>query len=166
MSGFKHPSPSGTERQLLTEYLDWYRAAILRKMEGASDETLRKRIVASETTLLGIVKHLAWVEISWFQIVFAGRQVDDPWTEGDPDSDWRIKAGETTEEILQFYRDACAESRAIVDGAADLDALSVGEAGDNKHNLRRIMIHMMEETARHAGHADILRESIDGQTGE
>lgn len=164
MSDLQYPSRSGSERQLLTEFLDWYRAAILRKMEGASDATLRKHIVESETTLLGIVKHLAWVELSWFQIVFAGRDVDDPWTEEDPDSDWRIEAGETTEQILQFYRDACAESRAIVKSTGDLDALSAREKP--KHSLRRIMIHMIEETARHAGHADILRESIDGHTGD
>lgn len=149
----------------MTEYLDWYRAAILRKVEGASDETLRARIVPSQTTLLGIVKHLAWVEIWWFQMVFAGRQGDDPWTEEGPDSDFRIEPHETSEQIVAFYRETCAESRAIVDATDDLDALSVRD-GTNKYNLRRTMIRMIEETARYAGHADILRELIDGQTGD
>ncbi len=164
MSDLQYPSTTGTERQLLTEYLDWYRAAILRKIEGASDETLRARIVPSQTTLLGIVKHLAWVEIWWFQMVFAGRPGEYPGTDEDPDADFRIEPEETTEQVIAFYRDSCAESRAIVEATDDLDAASLRE-GPKTWNMRRILIHMIEETARHAGHADILRELIDGQTG-
>lgn len=164
MTELQYLSATGTERQLLIEYLDWFRAAILRKIEGASDKTLRAKIVPSQTTLLGIVKHLAWAEIWWFQKVFAGREVDEPWTDEDPDVDWSIESHETTEEIVALYREACAESRAIVDGTQDLDAESIGVG--KKYNLRRIMIHIFEETARHTGHADILRELIDGQTGE
>ena len=163
MTELKYPSPSGSERELLIEYLDWYRAAIHRKIEGASDETLRKKIVPSETTLLGIVKHLAWVEIWWFQMVLSGRKVRYPGSKDDRDADWRIESHETTEEIVAFYRDACAESRRIVDEAQDLDMES--KRRGTTYNLRRIMIHMIEETARHAGHADILRELIDGTTG-
>jgi uncharacterized damage-inducible protein DinB len=160
------PSTKGTERELLNEYLDWYRSAILRKIEGASDETLRARIVPSQTTLLGIVKHLAWVEIGWFQTVFAGREVDDPSSDEDPDADWRIEPHETAEQIIAFYRQACAESRAIVDATEDLDAESASGRAGKKYNLRRVLIHMIEETARHTGHADILRELIDGRTGQ
>ena len=164
MTELQYPNTKGTERELLNEYLEWYRSAILRKIEGASDETVRARIVPSQTTLLGIVKHLAWIEIWWFQMVFAGRQVDLPTSDEDPDGDWRIEPRETAEQIIAFYREACAESRAIVAGTEDLDAESV-RAG-KKYNLRRILIHMIEETARHTGHADILRELIDGQTGD
>jgi uncharacterized damage-inducible protein DinB len=161
----RYPGTSGSERELLDQYLDWYRAAIVRKLDGASDETVRASIVSSKTTLLGIVKHLAWVEIWWFQIIFAGRDVEDPGAD-DPDFDWVIEPGETTEGIIQFYKDACEESRVIVEGAESLDALSARTRRGENHNLRRIMIHMIEETARHAGHADILREIIDGVTGE
>ena len=164
MTELEYPDPKGTERDLLNQYLDWYRAAILRKIDGASDEALRARIVPSQTTLLGIVKHLAYVEIWWFQIVFAGREVEDDWDEQDPDADWRIEPDDTTERVVSFYRETCDESRAIVASADDFDAESA-RAG-KKYNLRRIMIHMIEETARHAGHADILRELIDGQTGD
>jgi hypothetical protein len=111
-----------------------------------------------------MVKHLAWVEIWWFQMVMAGRQIEEPWGEDDPDADFRIEPHETTEQILNFYREACAESRAIVDATDDLNAESLRD-GPKKWNLRRTMIHMIEETARHAGHADILRELSDGQTG-
>ena len=137
MTELQFPTTKGSERALLNEYLDWYRAAILRKIEGASDETLRARIVPSQTTLLGIVKHLARVEVSWFQIVFAGREVDDPSTDDDPDADWRIEAQETTEQIIVSCRDACAESHAIVHATENLDAESVG--GGKKYNLRRIL---------------------------
>lgn len=163
MAELQFPGTKGSERALLNEYLDWYRAAILRKIEGASDETLRARIVPSETTLLGIVKHLAWVEIWWFQTIFAGREDNHPSTDEDPDADFRIEPNETTELIVAFYRDACAESRAIADAAENLDAESLRPG--KSYNLRRILIHMIEETARHTGHADILRELIDGQTG-
>jgi hypothetical protein len=110
MTELQYPSTTGSERELLIEYLDWYRAAILRKVEGASEETLRARVVPSQTTLLGMVKHLAWVEIWWFQMVMAGRQIEEPWGEDDPDADFRIEPHETTELILNFYREACAES--------------------------------------------------------
>jgi uncharacterized damage-inducible protein DinB len=162
LSELQYPSRVGSEKELLTEYLDWYREAILRKMEGASEETLRKKIVPSQTTLLGIVKHLAWVEVWWFQMVFDGRDVEDP-EKDDPDFDWRIEPHDTTAAILQLYRGACNESRAIVDATDDLGSLSA--RGDPKYSLRRTLIHMIEETARHAGHADIIREVVDGQTG-
>ncbi|HVF53709.1 MAG TPA: DinB family protein [Actinomycetota bacterium] len=164
MTELRHPSTTGSERELLIEYLDWYRDAIVRKMDGASDETLRAQKVGSATTLLGIVKHLAWVEIWWFQIVFAGRDIEDPWSEENPDADWRIEPHETTDEILAFYREACEESRAIVKATDDLDTKAVRPG--KIYNLRRILIHMIEETARHAGHADILRELIDGRVGQ
>lgn len=163
MTELQYPSTTGTEKELLVEYLDWYRAAILRKLEGASEETLRKKLLPSRTTLLGIVKHLAWVEIWWFQEVMAGRVVEEPpHDENDHDWDWDVDA-ESTEEIVNFYKQACDESRAIV-ASMDLDALSLVEH-EKTWNLRRTMIHMIEETARHAGHADIIRELIDGQTG-
>lgn len=164
MTELQYPNTQGTERELLTEYMDWYRSTILRKIEGASDETLRARIVPSQTTLLGIVKHLAWVETWWFQVVFAGRAEADPWSGRDLDADWRLESHETTDEIIASYREACAASRLVVAEADDLDATSARPGKD--YNLRRVLIHMIEETARHAGHADILRELIDGQTGD
>ena len=163
MAELQFPSTKGSERDLLNEYLDWYRAAILRKIEGASDETLQKKIVSSETTLLGIVKHLAWIETWWFQSIFAGREIDFPWTDEDPDADFRVEPNETTEQIVAFYLRACDQSRAIADAAPSFEAESV--VADGRYNLRSILIHMIEETARHTGHADILRELIDGVTG-
>lgn len=138
------------------------------KIEGVPDADLRRSMVPSGTTLLGMVKHLAYVERSWFQNVFMGREVDLPWTDEDPEADFRIEPGETTEQIVQLYRDECEKSRGII-SEASLDDLSKGRPDSGKRSgfsLRWIVVHMIEETARHNGHTDILREQIDGVTGE
>ena len=119
----------------------------------------------SASTLLGIVKHLAYVERSWFQLRFAGETVTFPWTkdEADKDLDFRIDPSDTIENITAFYQQEIARSRAIV-GPASLDDLARNM--ENPRSLRWIMVHMIEETARHAGHADILRELTDGAIGQ
>src|SRR5687767_12371586 len=94
------PPFAATEKEMLTSFLDYHRATLLMKVDGVSDADLRRPMVPSGTSLLGLVKHLAWVEISWFQMRFAGRPIDDPWTEDDPDFDFRIEPEETTEEIV------------------------------------------------------------------
>lgn len=138
------------------------------KVDGVSDEDLRRPMVPSGTTLLGMVKHLAYVERSWFQNIFLNQEVSFPWTKEDPDADFRIEPDETTEQILQLYKAECEKSRAIV-ADASLDDLSQRPPSPGKRDpfsLRWILTHMIEETARHNGHADILREQIDGSTGE
>ena len=120
--------------------------------------------VPSGTSLLGLVKHLAWVERFWFVDVVGGGQVEYPWTDDDPDADFRIEDHETVESISQLYVDAVAEANAVIDAADSLDVTStVGDRGPR--SLRWVLVHMIEETARHAGHADIIREQIDGTTG-
>jgi Protein of unknown function (DUF664) len=164
MTELQYPNTKGTERELLNEYLDWYRSAILRKTEGASDETFGRGSFLRRRLCWGLSSTSHGSRSGGSQMVFAGRQVDFPTSDEDPDADWRIEPQETAEQIIAFYREACAESRAIVAGTEALDAESV-RAG-KRYNLRRILIHMIEETARHTGHADILRELIDGQTGD
>jgi hypothetical protein len=110
-----------------------------------------------------MVKHLAYVERSWFQRVFAGEAVDFPWTEADPDADWRVEPGETIGGIVAFYEAECAAARGIVAGRG-WDDLAAGHR--RQKSLGWILTHMVEETARHCGHADLLREAIDGATGE
>ncbi len=159
----KDPPLTGPEHAMLEAFLDYHRATLLQKVAGVSDADLRRRLVPSLTTLLGLVKHLAYVERSWFQIAFAGEDLPVPWTEQDPDPDFRIEPDETTESILAFYREQVARSRAIA-ATATLDEQAKGPG--RECTLRWIMLHMIEETARHNGHADILRELIDGATGE
>lgn len=149
-------------------FLDFMRATLLWKIEGLSDAQLRTSLVPSATTLLGMVKHLARVEHQWFTMVFAGG--DDGIPLPTIDDDWVIEPDETTESIVALYRRACEGSRAVVDAASMDDIASWGKLSkfrrERTYTLRWILIHMIEETARHVGQADILREQIDGMTGE
>ncbi len=160
------PLLAAPEAEMLNAWLDYHRATLLMKVAGVSDEDLRRKLTPSGLTLLGLVKHLAYVERGWFQEVFAGRELYFPGTPEDPDADWRIEPTESRAEILEFYRREVAESRRIV-GAASLDDIAKAPSGrQSGHSLRWIMLHMLEETARHNGHADVLRETIDGVTGD
>jgi hypothetical protein len=89
-----------------------------------------------------------------------------PWTDEDPDADWRVEPEDTTDGILTLYRDECARSRATVAAAPSLEELAAHGGRRGRMSLRWIVVHMIEETARHCGHADIARELIDGATGE
>jgi uncharacterized damage-inducible protein DinB len=160
------PEPPYTagEADTLQGFLDFHRATLLWKLEGLDDEQLRRPMVPSGTSLLGMVKHLAYVERWWFQQVWGGQEVSYPWTDEDPDADWRVEPNDTTEAVLALYRGECDRSREIVAAAPALDEL----ANHPRRQLSRrwILVHMVEETARHNGHADILREQLDGATGE
>ncbi len=158
------PPRSADEKTMLESYLDWYRAAILDKVAGLSEADMKRRLVPSETTLFGIVHHLAYVERWWFQDVFAGRAVSYPWRDEDADAEWHVDNTITSDEAIALYRQECDVSREIT-ALADVEDLAKHEKFQDMM-LRRIMVHMIEETARHAGHADILRELIDGTTGE
>jgi uncharacterized damage-inducible protein DinB len=158
------PPSVGGEREMLAGFLDFHRATLLWKLDGLDDQQLRRPLVPSGTSLLGMVKHLAYVERWWFQQVWDGRQVSYPWTDADPDADWRIEPGESTEEVLELYRTECARSREIVAAADSLD--DIADHPRRRLSRRWILVHMIEETARHNGHADILREQLDGVTGE
>ena len=144
--------------------MDYHRATLLMKIDGVSDTDLRRPMVPSGTTLLGMVKHLAYVERWWFRRVFLDQDVSFPWTDDDPDADFRIEENETTEDIVRLYQGECEEIRAVVRDAS-LDDMARFEPRSD-FSLRWILTHMIEETARHNGHADILREQIDGSTGE
>ena len=158
------PPHLGGEAETLAGFLDFHRATLLWKVDGLDDEQLRRPMVPSGTSLLGMVKHLAYVERWWFQEVWAGREVSYPWTDEDPDADWRVEPSETTKEILELYRGECDRSREIVVAAGSLD--EVAHHPRRELNRRWILVHMIEETARHNGQADILREQLDGTTGE
>jgi uncharacterized damage-inducible protein DinB len=160
------PPHVGSEADTLRGFLDFHRATLLWKLEGLDDEQLRRAMVPSGTSLLGLVKHLAYVERSWFQRVWAGQEVSFPWTQDDPDADWRIEPDETTEDIVALYNGECDRSRQIVAAASALDEAVVHPRWKEAVSRRWILTHMIEETARHVGHADILREQLDGVVGE
>ena len=157
------PPPSASEKETLEAFLDYHRQTVVLKCANLSEEELRQPMVVSGTTMLGIVKHLGYVERWWFQEVFAAKDVEFPWKEEDPDAEFRIDEHESAESVFDFYMQECDKSRAIVAEAAPDDV-----AGNSKsvRSLRWILCHMLEETSRHNGHLDILREMIDGTTGE
>jgi Protein of unknown function (DUF664) len=154
------------ERELLTGFLDWYRAVVENKVSDLSMEDAARIMTPSGVAPLGVVKHLGDVEQSWFRERFAGEQIDYELSSDDPDAMFRIEPGETVASVLAFYRDSIANSRRIT-SASSLDVLSVGKHRFYGHvSLRWILVHLLEETARHAGHLDLMREQIDGKTGD
>jgi Protein of unknown function (DUF664) len=155
---------TGAEKESLKVALDRHRDAILWKLEGLSDTDLRKVMVPSGTSLLGLVKHLAAVEYGWFCETF-GRETEPlPFDEDDPDADLRVEPGETTEDVLGFYGRARAAADRVI-GEVGLEETGTAWFGDAV-SMRWVLIHMVEETARHAGHVDILRELLDGMVGD
>jgi hypothetical protein len=160
----QRPPEAGGERETLTGLLDFLRATVVHKVAALIDEQAFSRPVrASRLTPGGLVKHLTGVERFWFSIDFAGLDVPWPWHDEDPHGNFRILPGDTLGEIVAGYVAECGRSREAIAGCA-LDDLARGEG--NTFNLRYALAHMIEETARHCGHLDLLRESIDGQTGE
>jgi uncharacterized damage-inducible protein DinB len=168
------PGRVGDELTSLTEFLDFHRQTFVDKVSGLSAEQLAAHpIPSSAMTIGGMIKHLAVVEDSWFQQDLLGRPLGEPWASApwsdDLDWEWHSAAADAPEELLRLYRDACARSRAVVDELdGDLDALSVAtdEPSDERFSLRWLLLHMIEETARHNGHVDLMREAIDGSTGQ
>ena len=165
------PPLRGGEIETLTAFLDFLRGTIVVKCRGLSQEQLGSPLPPSTMTLAGILKHLALVEDWWFRNNFAGQGMghwDAVDFDSDPDWEWRTAADDEPAELLREYEAACARSRAIVAAATSLDQLSAATRGDGgeQWSLRWIVVHMIEETGRHAGHADLLREAIDGQTGD
>lgn len=166
------PQLDGDELTLLSQYLDYHRATLLMKCAGLSQAQLGQRLPPSTLTLAGLLKHMTLVELSWFEERMLGQALGDPWDsvdwKADPDWEHRTALDDDPAELIRNYEDACERSRAVVRQVGDLDAPSVelSRREGRPFTLRWIMFHMIEETARHNGHADLLREAIDGVTGE
>jgi uncharacterized damage-inducible protein DinB len=152
----KPPRSSGDEREVLMTLLQYQRESLLRKVFGVDEAVARQSPVASGTTLLWLVRHLAHAERLWIIHRFAG---------GEKPPAVRDASHDTVDAALTAYRRTWADVDAVIAAAPTLDEVSV-IADDSGHlALRWILAHLLEETARHAGHADILRELIDGVTG-
>jgi uncharacterized damage-inducible protein DinB len=165
------PPDSGPELQALTSFLDFQRETVLLKTDGLSREQLAQRLPSSSLTLAGLLNHLALVEDSWFRKRFRALPDDPLWADvdwdADPDYEFRTALDLAPEELRERYRQACDRSREVVAQASGLDQLSAVPRRSGAHfDLRWVLLHLIEETARHAGHADLLREAIDGTTGE
>jgi uncharacterized damage-inducible protein DinB len=149
------------ERAMLTGYLDWYREIAERKLDGLSLAEATRVSTPTGVTLLGTIAHLGWVERRWFGHYLCGDAPDD----ADATTSFTVAADDTVEAIVARYRRACERSREVT-AALELDTMTIiphDVFGDQ--SLRWVLVHMIEETARHAGHLDILRELTDGRTG-
>lgn len=154
-----------SDAQMLPAFLDYQRRALRHKVAGLSERDARHRLVPSLTTLGGLLRHAAAVERAWFQRVLAGRPAEaiEGTATGGEDS-WQVPADLTVADLLAEYDLACEESRRIAAGYRLDDTARHRRLGEV--SLRWIYVHMIEEMARHAGHADVLREQIDGTTGD
>ena len=163
------PSFDLAERPMLEGWLDYHRATLEWKCSGLSAAQLVERPVApSSMSLIGLVRHMAEVERGWFRRCFAGETDAQSiyYSDDDPDGDFDGVDESTTDEAFVTWRTECERSREIATGAPGLDALSAAEREGMRVSLRWIMNHMIEEYARHNGHADLFRECLDGETGD
>jgi uncharacterized damage-inducible protein DinB len=172
--GRPEPPLAADEVATLLGFLDYHRATLAWKCDGLDAAGLRATVGASSMTLGGMLKHLAYVEDSWFSQQLHGRDRQPPWDTvdwgSDEDWDWHSATDDTPEQLHILWQDAVARSRdlvaqALADGGLDQPAKR-GWSDGSTPTLRWIVMHMIEEYARHNGHADLLRESVDGQTGE
>ena len=173
MLEFESPPKEAGEKETLVAFLNSQRAILAWKVDGLSLEDAIRPMVASGTNLLGVIRHMAAVELYWFGDVAAGGDYDVPgetgawweqikaaWQSGeDDDADFLVEPGETVEQVLGYYETAIGVASAVI------DRLDLEDVVDGDRYLRWILVHMIEETARHAGHADIVRELIDDTTG-
>lgn len=160
------PPLAGTEQETLLGFLNWQRDTLLCKVTGLSDKQVRMPHQPSGMTLLGLVKHLSDVERSWFREVFAGEDLAALWDDNDPQRYWRIEPDETTTQIIDGYKAEVATANKLIAASTMDTPVTSPKPGEEGMALRWVVVHMIEETARHNGHADLMREAIDGQTGE
>jgi uncharacterized damage-inducible protein DinB len=160
--------PAWDERTTLLTMLDYTRDTVHAKCAGLSDADARRAPLPGSPlmTVSGLVSHLRWVESAWIEDHLLGRAIDAPWTDDDPDREFRVAVEIPLADLLADYRAACARHNELVAGL-DLDTPSRGELGwrDEPVTLRWVLLHLAEETARHNGHLDILRELADGTRG-
>lgn len=153
------------ERAALVRELDRYRSSLTSSLADLTrDEASRPHLPGTDMTVAGIVRHLAWAEDRWFQGRLLGVALPPPWdTPGadDPDHSMRLRSSDTVDGIVELYTAACARSRDAIAGCGSLDAVAIVPSfGSGPVNLRWILVHMISETAQHAGHVDVLRDSL------
>jgi hypothetical protein len=171
------PPTAASESETLVAFLDYHRDVIRLKTGGLDASQLRQTLAPSTLTLGGMLKHLAYVEDWWFNQVFADNPAPEPWASADwhadGDWDWHSAGADTPEQLRTLYGESVAISDRLVHEAlahpSALESLSrrtFGSDPDLHYNLRWILVHLIEEYARHCGHADLIRESIDGAVGD
>lgn len=167
------PPLAADEVTMLRSFLAYYRATVRRQAEGLTREQLAQPLPPATLTLGGMLKHLAVVEDNWFTGIFEGRELPEPWAsvdwDADLDWDWHSAAADDPAELFALYDRAIADADASIDralaaGGLDTESVRLSQRRGTPFTLRWILVHLIEEYARHAGHADLIRESIDGAT--
>jgi uncharacterized damage-inducible protein DinB len=159
--------PAESRTEVFLRYLDYFRSVVVTKVDGLSDEELRSSRLPSGWSPLELVKHLTYVEQRWLEWGFEGHDVPDPW--GDSrDGRWHVDADESSADVVAGLEDRGRRSREIVERH---DLSEVGQPSDrwdgaDPPTLERVLLHLLQEYARHAGHLDIVRELVDGTVGE
>jgi uncharacterized damage-inducible protein DinB len=159
--------PAWDERTQLATFLDYARDTARAKCEGVSPDDARRAPLPGSPlmTIAGLINHLSWVEYYWFEVVFLGGEDEGPWTDEDPDREMRIAVDMPLTDVLALYGERAARYRELV-ASHDLDTPAGRPRRDGRcPDLRWIVLHLIEETARHNGHLDIIREIVDGTTG-
>jgi hypothetical protein len=153
----KPPRLVSGERETLHALIQYQRDSFVRKVTGVNEADARRSLVGSGTTLLWLIKHMTHAESLWIVRRFAGRELDLP-----PES---VDSCDTVESAIGTYKEVWVRVDAIIAAAPSLDEICRDVGDDSDVNLRWLLMHLLEETSRHAGHADVLRELIDGATG-
>jgi uncharacterized damage-inducible protein DinB len=157
------PPYEADERTMLIAWLEYHRATLGMKCHGLTDEQLRTRAIPpSSLSLLGLVRHMAEVENNWFRFWLGG---DGPNARYDGDEDFEVEGADVAE-AFDYWRSECANANQVLDTFDSLDAVGAGQELGAGISVRWTLAHMIEEYARHNGHADFLREQIDGTTGD
>jgi hypothetical protein len=152
------PTLIADERTQVEQFLDTNREELVETLAGLTEEQARRRLVPSLTTLLGLVKHVTWAEQVWFHVGLAGRTREELGIPHENDPSWAVSDEDTVDSVVADYRRVCAEAREIASAYALDDLVLHNRRGPL--TLRWLYLHMIEEVARHAGHADILREQV------
>jgi hypothetical protein len=155
-------------REILLLQLSYYRACLLAKLDGLTDDQLTASIVPSDWSPLGLLKHLVFVERRWMQWGFEAEQVPEPWGDHGPDSNgWLLEPGETLYRLTERLRAIAARTDAITREAELTDRAGLGgRFTSDPPTLGWILVHLLQEYARHVGHLDVVRELVDGTVGE
>jgi uncharacterized damage-inducible protein DinB len=160
------PPSIGGEREMLRAFLDYHRATLAMKCDGLSDKDLRRQSMPPSTlSLLGLVRHMAEVERTWFRRVINGEDIPLVWS---PDGDFQVAydaSSSTRSQAFAAWQDEVEHARRIESQAESLDVIAYAARWDEDVSLRLVMLHVLLEYGRHNGHADFIREGIDGATG-
>ena len=173
MTELTEPPPAADEVTTLRAFLDFQRDVLRRKTERLTADELSRPLPPTTMTLGGLLKHLAVVEVDWVTGDLHGRELGEPWAsvdwDADPDWEWHSARFDTPEELRAIFDDAVREADRGIDEGLALGGpglLAQREGRQGRVNLRWILVHLIEEYARHLGHADLLREAIDGSVGD